>query len=149
MCHWYADPFSKNCSNCSVIQSVWLYNILVLVHYRKTNTSIQKRANVLKVKVTMTQKWSILPVQYLGIFAMIRLLTSYSKDKRGKEAKYWYLSRKVKGQHSCNSLVTLSFWRNISTPLNHRCIHLCKQMKDDDLKTSRTSKDKQVIGQNQ
>ena len=34
-CHRHAEPFSKKCSNCSVIQSVWLYNILVLVHYHK------------------------------------------------------------------------------------------------------------------
>ena len=58
-CHRHAEPFSKKCSNCSVIQSVWLYNILVLVHYHKRNTSIQKRVNVLKVKVIMTQKLSI------------------------------------------------------------------------------------------
>ena len=80
---------------------------------------------------------------------MIRLLTSYSKDKRRKEAKYWYLSQKVKGQPSCNSLVALYFWQNIFTPLNHKCIQLCKKMKDDDWKTSRTSKDKKVIGKGQ
>ena len=92
---------------------------------------------------------AFLPVKYLEIFAIIRLFTSYSKDKRRKEAKYWSLSRKVKGQHSCNSLVALSFWQNISTPLNHRYIYLCKHVKDDDLKTPRTSKDKKVIGQGQ
>ena len=100
----------------------------------------------MKVKVTMTQKLSIFfPVKYLEIFAMIRLFTSYSKDKRRKEARYWSLSQKVKGQHSCNSLVALSFWQNISTPLNHRCIHLCQQVKDDYLKTLRTSKDKKLL----
>ena len=92
---------------------------------------------------------AFLPVKCLEIFTMIRLLTSYSKDKRRKEAKYWSLSRKVKGQHSCNFLVTLSFWQNISTPLNHRCIHFCKQVEDDDVKTTRTSKDEKVIGQGQ
>ena len=35
------------------------HNILVLVHYHKRNTSIQKRVNWLKVKVTMTHKRSI------------------------------------------------------------------------------------------
>ena len=85
---------------------------------------------------------AFLSVKYLEIFAMIRLLTSYSKDKRRKKANYLSMSRKVKGQHSCNSLVALSFWLNIPTPLNRRCIYLCKQVKDDDLKTPRTSKDK-------
>ena len=80
----YAEPFSKTCSYCSVIQSVWLYNILVLVNYHKRNSSIQKRVNVLKVNVTMTQNRSILPVQYLRSFAMKMLFTSYSKDKREK-----------------------------------------------------------------
>ena len=71
---------------------------------------------------------------------MIRLLTSYSKGKRRKEAKYWFLSQKVKGQPFCNSLVALYFWQNIFTPLNHRCIQLCKKMKDDDWKTSKDKK---------
>ena len=90
---------------------------------------------------------AFLPVKYLPIFVMIRLLTPYSKDKRRKEALYWSLSRKVKGQHSCNYPVAFSFWQNISTPFNHRCIHLCKQVKDDDLKTPRISKRKKNIGQ--
>ena len=76
---------------------------------------------------------------------MIRLLTSYSKDKREKEAKYWFLSQRVKGQPFCNFLIALYFWQNIFTPLNHRCIQLCKQMKDDDKKTPRTSKDKKLL----
>ena len=97
----------------------------------------------------MTQNRSILPVQYLWFFAMIMLLTSYSKDTLEKEAKYWSLSQRVKGQPSCNPLVVLYFWRNIFTPLNHRCIQLQKKMVDDDWKTPRTSKDKKVIGQGQ
>ena len=92
---------------------------------------------------------AFLPVQYLWIFAMIRLLTLYSKDKREKEAKYWSLCQKVKGQPSCNSLVAHYFWKNIFTHLNCRCNQLCKQMTDDDWKTPRTSKDKKVIGQGQ
>ena len=76
---------------------------------------------------------------------MIMLLTSYSKDKRRKEAKYWYSSQKVKGQPSCNSLVALYFWQNIFTPLNHICIQLCKKMKADDWNTPRTSKDKRLL----
>ena len=56
ICQQYAEPFSKTCSNCSIIQSVWLYNILVLVHNLKRNTSMQKRVKFLKVKVTMTKK---------------------------------------------------------------------------------------------
>ena len=65
ICHRYAEPFSKTCSNCSdlflflVIQSVWLYNILVLVNYHKKNTSIQKLVDVLKVKITISQNRSI------------------------------------------------------------------------------------------
>ena len=90
---------------------------------------------------------AFLPVQYLWIFAMSRLLTSYSKDRQEKEAKYWSLSQKVKGQPSCNSLVVLYFWQNIFTPLNHRCIQLCKQMKDDNWKTPKTSKYKKLICQ--
>ena len=73
------------------------------------------------------------------------LLTSYSKDKRRKEAKYWSSSQKVKGQPSCNSLVALYFWQNIFTPLNHICIQLCKKMEDDDRNTPRTSKDKKLL----
>ena len=88
---------------------------------------------------------AFLPVQYLWIYAMIRLLTSYSKDKREKEAKYWYLSQKVKGQPFCNSFIALYFWQNIFPPLNHRCIQLWKQMKDDDKKTPRTLKDKKLL----
>ena len=57
----------------------------------------------------MTQKRSILPAQYVCIYAMSRLPTSYLKDKREKEAKYWSLSQRVKGQPSCNSLVALYF----------------------------------------
>ena len=111
--------------------------MLVNLSCRKDNelNSIWSRKN-------LTLDWSVL---YLEIFAMIRLLTSYSKDKRRKDAKYWSLSRKVKGQHSWNSLVALSFWQNIFTPLNHICIHLCKQVKDDDSKTPRTSKDKKIL----
>ena len=89
-----------------------------------------------------------LPLASYVVF-LTTLVTSYSKDKREKEAKYWYLSQKVKGQPSCNSLVALYFWRNICTHLNHRCIKLWKQMKDDDWKTPRTSKVKKVIGQGQ
>ena len=92
---------------------------------------------------------AFLPVQYLWIFAMFRLLTSYLKDKQEKEAKYWSFSQKVKGQLSCNSLVALYFWRTIFTPLNHRGIQLRKQMEDDDWTTPRRSKDKKVIGQGQ
>ena len=78
-----------------------------------------------------------------------KVFTSYSKDEREKEAKYWSLNEKVKGQPSCNSLVALYFWRNIFTPLNHRCIQLRKQMKDDYWNTPRTSKVKKVISQGQ
>ena len=80
---------------------------------------------------------------------MSRLPTSYLKDKQEKEAKYWLLSQKVKGKPSCNFLVALYFWQNIFMPVNHRFIQICKQMKDDDWKTPRTSKDKKVIGQGQ
>ena len=76
---------------------------------------------------------------------MSRLLTSYSKDKRRKEAKYWSFSQNVKGQPSWYYLVALYFWQTFFTPLNHRYIQLCKKMKDDDLKTSWTSKAKKVI----
>ena len=107
ICHPHVDPFSKTYSDCSVIQSVWLYIILVLVHYHRRNTSIQKRVNFLKVKVTMTltQKQTI----FASAVSLNRLFTSYSKDKREKEAKYWSLRQKVKGQPYCNSLVALYF----------------------------------------
>ena len=97
----------------------------------------------------MTQNRAFLPVHYFWNFAIFMLLTSYSKDKRIKEANYWFFSQKVKNEPSCNSLVALYFWQNIFTPLNHRCIQLINQMKDDDWKTPRTSKDKKVIGQGQ
>ena len=84
-----------------------------------------------------------------AIFLMIIFFTSYSKDKREKEAKYWSLSQKIKGQPFCNSLIALYFWRNIFTPLNHRCIQLKKQMTDDDWNIPRTSKVKKVIDQGQ
>ena len=134
------SPFLRNVPivplfSLSGCTTYWYWYIIIKRILPYKNGSMFWRSRSLWLK-----NGAFLPVQYLGIFAMIRLLTSYSKDKRGKEAKYWSLSRKVKGQHSCNSLVALSFWQNISTPLNHRCIHLCKQVKDDDLKTPRTSK---------
>ena len=143
------SPFLRNVpivpsfslSGCTLY---WYWYIIIKGILPYKNGSMFWRSRSLWLK-----KRAFLPVQYLGIFAMIRPLTSYTKDKRGKEAKYWSLSRKVKGQYSCNSLVALSFGQNISTALINRCIHICKQMEDDDLKTPRTSKDKKVIGQGQ
>ena len=120
------------------------------VNYHKRNTSIQKQVNFFKVKVTMTQNRSIFASAVIIMYLwMIMLLTSYSKDKREKEAKYWSLSQSVKVQPSCNSLVALYFWRSIFMPLNHICIELWKQIKGDDRKTPWTSKDKKIIGQGQ
>ena len=78
--------FSKTWSNCSVIQSVWLYNILVLVHYHKRNTSIKKQVNILKVKVTMTQQRSIFASAASLIFACIIgiLLTIHKINRKRK-----------------------------------------------------------------
>ena len=72
-------------SNYSVIQSVCLYNILVLVHYHKRNTSIQKRVNWLKVKVTITQKQSFCQcsisksLQWLGFLLNIQKINGERK----------------------------------------------------------------------
>ena len=104
---------------------------------------------LLKVKVTRTKIGAFLTVQYLWIFAMIVFLTSYSKDKREKEVKYWSVCQKVKGQPSCHFLVALYFWQNIFTPFNHRYIQLCIHMNDDYWKTLKTSKDKKAIDQGQ
>ena len=115
----YAKPFSKKCSNCSVTQSVWLYNILVLVHY---HTSVQKRVNCLKVKVTMTQKRSIfaravslqLCNDYASYFIFKRLAGKGSQililESKGQRSTFLQLSR-------CTLFLTC-------TPLNHRCINL-------------------------
>ena len=85
---------------------------------------------------------AILPVQYLQIFAIIRLLTSYSKDKRKQEAKYWTLSQKVKGQPSNDFLGALIFWQDIWTHLGQFFFLLCTQMHDDERKMSRKFYDK-------
>ena len=76
---------------------------------------------------------------------MCMLLASYSKDKRKKETTYGYLRQKVKSQPSCDSLVALYFWQNSFTPLNQRCLPLCKKMKDGNWQTFRTSKEKKVL----
>ena len=115
------------------------------MNYHKRNTSIQKRVNILKVKVTMTQNRSIFACAVSPDFTIIRFFTSYSKDKRERETKYGSLSQKGEGQPCCNSLVALYCWWNIFTPLNHRCIQLRKQMKDDDWETPRTWKDKNLL----
>ena len=65
---------------------------------------------------------------------MLRLLTSCSKDKRKREATFWYLSQKVKGQLSCDFLVALYLKQNIFTPLKNTYFWLCKKMKDYDRK---------------
>ena len=80
----------------------WYWHIIIkgILPYRKG--SIVWRSRSLWIKIG-----SFLPVQYLWSFAMIRLLTSYSKDKREKGVKYWSFSQKVKGQPFCSSLVAL------------------------------------------
>ena len=89
----------------------WHWYIIIKGIHPYKNGSMFWRSRSLRLK-----NGAFLPVKYLEIFAMIRLLTSYSNDTRRNEANYWSLSRKIKGQHSCNSLVALSFWQNISTP---------------------------------
>ena len=127
-------------SVCLVEQHIGIVTLSSKVYFHTKSQGV----NLLKVKVILTQNGAFLLVQYLWIFAMIRVLTSYSKDKRVKDAKHWSFSQKVKGQPSCNSLVALYFWQNIFTPLNHRCIQLRKHIQDGDRKTPRTSKDKRL-----
>ena len=56
-----------------------------------------------------------------------RLLTSYSKDKREKEATYWSFSLKVNGRSSCDCLLALYFWQNIFLHLSDWCINFVKR----------------------
>ena len=56
--------------------------------YHNRNTSIPKGINFLKVKVTMTQKWSIYASEVSRNLCNDSDFISYSKAKREKEAKY-------------------------------------------------------------
>ena len=54
----------------------------------KRNTSIQNRINVYKVNVTMTQNRSVFASAISPNLCSDYVFTSYSKDKREKEAKF-------------------------------------------------------------
>ena len=52
--HRYAEPFSKTCYNCYVIQIVWLFKKFVLVKILQRNTSIKNQVIFSRVNVTFT-----------------------------------------------------------------------------------------------
>ena len=165
ICHRYAEPFSKTCSNCSVIRSIWLYNILELVHYHKRNTPTQKRVNIFEGqghfdwKTEHLWKCSISEsLQWLG-FLLIKKKEEFWLSPMTK-ALHLAPIQKINGKWKpnidlwvkrlkVNFPTTLFSWQNIFMPFNHTCIQLRKQMTDDDCKTPRKSKDKKVIGQAQ
>ena len=63
-----------------------LYNIFIVVQYRKSNTYLQQMVHFSRVKVILTHKQNLFASTiYLNLCKII-LLTTYSKDKRNKKA---------------------------------------------------------------
>ena len=66
-------------------------------------------------------------------------------DIYGVTGQFFKGQGRLNDQSSCDFLIVLYFGQNNFTPLYHKYIQLCKNMKNDDWKTLRTSKTKGLL----
>ena len=125
-----------------VIQSVLLYNIFVLIQYLNRKIHIEIQVNCLKAKVTLTLKPNIfaraITMNVLNIQASYSIFETWTV----KKAAYCSLRQKVKGQSTCDFLVSHRFWRNILISLHHRYSLLWIKTQEYARKTLRMSRNK-------
>ena len=130
--HWYEVPFFRhgvfvtqfNLSDISIYSN--LYNI--------SKENLHEEWSVFRGSMSLLFiNKTFMQVQILWILATFRLPISYSRHEWKREAAYLSLGRKVKGEHSCDVLLALHFWRNILMQF------------DDNWKTSRLSMTKMTL----